>query len=164
MWKPISDNYECSDDGHIRNRKTQHVLKEFDSCHDGYLRTQFDGKTQTIHRVVAKTFIPIDPNRPFVNHKDGNKKNNAVDNLEWCTRSENIRHAYDNGLNTGCGGTKNGHCRLTLEQVNYIRENYRRGDKEYGGLALANKFGVAHQTISAVACGQTWSKIKKEDD
>ena len=71
IWKQISENYECSEDGHIRNRKTKHVLKEFDSCHDGYLRTQFDGKTQTVHRVIAKAFIKEDPDRKYVNHKDG---------------------------------------------------------------------------------------------
>lgn len=160
IWKQISENYECSEDGHIRNRKTKHVLKEFDSCHDGYLRTQFDGKTQTVHRVIAKAFIEEDPDRKYVNHKDGNKKNNSVDNLEWCTFSENIQHAYDNNLNKGCGGTKNGRSILSLDQVHYIRNNYKRGDPNYGAKALSQKFGVAPQTISAVASKQNWSGIE----
>ena len=51
-----------------------------------------------VHRIVAKTFIPNPENKTDVNHKDGNKKNNHVDNLEWVTKSENTRHAYSTGL------------------------------------------------------------------
>jgi hypothetical protein len=51
-----------------------------------------------IHRLVAETFIPNPNNLLEVNHKDGNKQNNDVTNLEWCTRLENIRHIYKNGL------------------------------------------------------------------
>lgn len=51
-----------------------------------------------IHRLVAKAFIPNPCDLPFVNHKDGNKKNNNVDNLEWCTHLENVRHAIRTGL------------------------------------------------------------------
>ena len=55
-------------------------------------------KNMLVHRLVALTFIPNPEKYEFVNHKDGNKKNNHVDNLEWCTNAYNIRHAYKNGL------------------------------------------------------------------
>lgn len=55
-------------------------------------------KYHTIHKLVATAFIENNNNHREINHKDGNKHNNCVDNLEWCTRSYNIRHAYDNGL------------------------------------------------------------------
>lgn len=54
-------------------------------------------KTILVHRAVALTFIPNPEGKKYVNHKDGNKLNNSVSNLEWCTFSENIQHSYDNG-------------------------------------------------------------------
>lgn len=66
---------------------------------NGYLRFQLGGNTKfkdhSAHRLVALNFIQIDKERPFVNHKDGDKQNNNVENLEWCTKSENMKHAYD---------------------------------------------------------------------
>ena len=55
-------------------------------------------KSVLLHRLVASTFIPNPNNYPEVNHKDGNKLNNSVDNLEWCTRSMNMKHAYEHGF------------------------------------------------------------------
>ena len=154
MWVNISDNYEASTDGHIRNAKTKRILKEFIGK-DGYLRTQFGGKTRTVHRVIASAFVSSVVGKDFVNHKDGNKRNNRVDNLEWCTRSENMKHAYDHGLKNS-DGVKNGRCKLTESDVLFVRDNFRRGDKACGCAALAKRFGVVRQTISAVVNGQNW--------
>lgn len=71
----------------------------------GYLQVNLckDGKAKgmRIHRIVAETFIPNHEGKRTVNHIDGNKKNNAVDNLEWATHKENLVHAYETGLNGG---------------------------------------------------------------
>lgn len=154
-WTKTLEDYEVSDDGRIRNIHNKREIKQFIGK-DGYLRTQIAGKTRLVHRVVAKAYIPEDPEREFVNHKDGNKQNNHVDNLEWSTKSENLRHAYQHNLKRNPVGTLNGRCKLTDDQVDFIRKNYIRGDKEYGAKAMAAKFGVAHQTICAVVTGQNW--------
>lgn len=72
--------------------------------HDGYLSVglHMDGikKTMRVHRIVAEAFIPNPMSLETVNHKDGNKENNCVLNLEWMTRKENCKHAYRTGLST----------------------------------------------------------------
>ena len=101
-WKTVSDNpnYLVSDTGRIRrigSDKDHSVQKK-----DGYLITQLyqDGERKhvRVHRLVAKEFIPNPDNKPEVNHKDGNKTNNSASNLEWVSKKENCRHAWDNGL------------------------------------------------------------------
>lgn len=157
MWKACSKKYEASTGGHVRNAKTKRVLKEFVGK-DGYLRTQFDGKTRLVHRVIAKTFIDNPDNLPEVNHINGNKSDNSISNLEWCTRNENLKHAYKHNLRNA-KGTNNARSKLSEEDVRYIRKNYIKGDKVYGGIAMSKKFNVAHQTISAVVSGQNWKII-----
>ena len=105
-WKPILiDNritdYEVSDIGFIRNIKTGRMLS---GSHDsrGYKTVSiYLGKklyTKKVHRLVAEAFIPNPENKPTVNHKDGNKENNDITNLEWATHQENIDHAIKTGL------------------------------------------------------------------
>lgn len=67
--------------------------------HDtGYNYVTLNCKNISVHRLVAKTFIPNMENKPFVNHIDGNKLNNNANNLEWCTAKENMQHAFENNL------------------------------------------------------------------
>lgn len=68
------------------------LLKQIPNI-QGYYRTKVDGKTQLIHRLVALAWIPNPFNFPEINHKDGDKSNNSVSNLEWCTHAENMAHA-----------------------------------------------------------------------
>ncbi len=91
IWKPI-DNY----DGYIASNtgKIAKVMKG-DSNGKGYRFIKFqDGNRIYIHRLIAETFISNPNNYPIINHKDGNKDNNRIDNLEWCTQSHNIKEAY----------------------------------------------------------------------
>lgn len=154
MWVECFNNYEVSDDGRIRNNRTKRELKQFVG-RDGYARAQFAGKTRLIHRVVAEAFLEEVSGKEFVNHIDGNKQNNCVSNLEWCTFGENLVHAYRCGLKS-VAKENNPRCKLTSDDVDYIKQNYKRGDVNYGAKALARKFGVAHQTICAVVWGQNW--------
>lgn len=102
IWREVEDNpnYMVSNDGRIRRRGRDNDLYVGDS--KGYLFANLykDGarSTKRVHRLVAETFIPNPENKPEVNHIDGDKHNNNVDNLEWVTKEENCRHAWDNGF------------------------------------------------------------------
>lgn len=108
MWKMIDEfpMYEVSDDGRIRNSVTGHVLSPWKAT-GGYLYVRLcrNGKeyTKRLHRLVAKTFCENPFGKNQVNHKDGNKQNNSASNLEWCNISENMIHAFRNGLQTHIG-------------------------------------------------------------
>lgn len=155
-WRKIlNDKYEASNDGRIRNARTKREVKQFVGK-DGYLRTQVAGKTRLVHRLIGSAFLSKDPERDFINHKDGNKQNNNISNLEWVTRSENEYHAYATGLRDNPLGEKNPKCVLSRDQVEFIKTYYVPRDRDYGAKALAKRFGVAHQTICAVASGQNW--------
>lgn len=64
----------------------------------GYERVHLAGRRYYVHRLIAEQNIPNPTNLPFVNHKDGNKLNNNISNLEWCTPGDNVRHAHKMGL------------------------------------------------------------------
>lgn len=110
MWKTIiidnqETNYEISDIGEIRNKNTNKILKQ--QIQNGYchctLAINKKPKRCRVHRLVAQTFIDNPEQKEYVNHKDGNRQNNNVENLEWVTPSENAQHAIAAGLKTKQG-------------------------------------------------------------
>lgn len=98
MWKQIvgyEGLYAVSDAGEVKSLRKNRILK-LQSNRDGYLLVMLSkngiSKGYLVHRLVAKAFIDNPQNKPEINHIDEDKTNNSVSNLEWCTRSENLRH------------------------------------------------------------------------
>ena len=112
---------------------------------------QMQGKL--VHRLLALAFIPNPENLPEVNHKDGVKTNNALDNLEWVTTQENLLHRT---RVLGLDGLKGEDCpwsKLTAEQVRIIRTSPR------SARSLALEFGVSRSLASAIRRGKRWKHL-----
>ena len=153
-WQDIegyNGDYQVSNFGKVRSIKSgKWKLLKPNNPQKGYswvrLSSKGIAKCHCIHVLVARTFIPNPKNKPEVNHKDGNKYNCSVDNLEWSTHPENMKHAFKigwRGLDSPCA-------KLNKEQICYIRKNYKSHDRNYGIRALARKFNVNKSTIHRV--------------
>ena len=127
-----------------------------------YLKVSFsecgNTNTFTIHRLIAIAFIPNPKNKPQVNHIDGNKHNNDIQNLEWCTSRENVIHAIDSGLMNGrLKGSKNHFSKLNEVEVLYIRKNFNHTNismKE-----LTSKFNIKKATLYRIINRTAWKHI-----
>lgn len=162
-WKPLKDfeeQYKISSSGEIRTQETNRIRKAH-SDKKGYLRISLYKNGQQfnkfIHRLVAKTFIENPQNKPQINHKDGNKANNTVDNLEWVTNQENAKHAWENGLYDKATKQKQGELnhssKLTKENILWVRES----DKP--AAYLAEKLSVNVTTIYRIKNKETWIHV-----
>jgi hypothetical protein len=109
-------------------------------------------QTMLVHRLVAESFITNPESKPFINHKDGNKHNNHVENLEWVTRRENEDHAMQNGLKPK--GQRNGAAKISDEDAAYIKANYKRGL----GKDFSQRFGITVDHILRIVNGSSRNK------
>ena len=180
IWKDIDgyrEIYQVSNLGHVRTKDRKGTRGYFVKSHtlsqcennNGYLRVRMHlkdcskGKDYFVHILVAQLFLPKVEGKDFVNHKDGDKYNNAVDNLEWCTRSENEQHAWRTGLknkqSASRKGEQHGMHKLTQEDVDWIRKHHVPWDKQFGSKPLAEMFGVRPQTITDIVNNRTWINL-----
>lgn len=154
-WKPIfNSHYSVSSMGRIKNIDTGKILKP--RVHsNGYLRTCINGKDKYIHRLVAEYFIGN--NSPdvknTVNHKDFDKKNNCVENLEWISKDGNYRHAVENKRNAH--SSRHGHTILSEETVIEIRRLKNTG-LSASKIKEALNLSYRADSINHIASGTRW--------
>jgi hypothetical protein len=135
QWKPIEGTdgkYEVSNFGRVRTNGKRPGLLTLTKQKSGYryAMIEIDGKScnRRVHRMVAQHFLPNPDNMKEVNHKDGNKDNNHVSNLEWCTRSNNVKHSFDTGLKQPHRWTDE-EKQMLKEKLKAYHERKRRGSE-----------------------------------
>lgn len=150
-------DYYITDDGRVWSERTQKFLApQYDK--NGYVKVQMRSTDNcshrySVHRLVLENFKPVDGmDKLQVNHKDGNKTNNNLSNLEWVTYKENIQHAIDNHLRA----TVNGSAKLTPTQVIEI---YRRGNNGERNTVLAKEFGIHPDSVGKIKNKHSWTEI-----
>lgn len=155
-------DYYITECGKVYNKKYERYVKIVEKEHKrsthkrAYVGLSIDKKQKwfTLARLVAELYIPNSNNYSQVNHIDGNPLNNHKDNLEWCTQSQNIKHAINTGLKK-MKGENNHSAKLTKELVNLIREEYSKNSISLRALAV--KYNVSYTTIRYAINGKTWN-------
>lgn len=156
-WRPLvgyEDKFLISNRGFIFNTHTKKIIATRKDP-QGYIQADLtynrEQKTNRIHRLVALTFIPNPDSKPAVNHKDGDKNNNCLENLEWVTNKENTTHAYQKGLlkNTGENNTQ---AKLTNQQVLEIRELKGKLSQS----KIGHLYGISQTTVGLIHRNKTW--------
>lgn len=149
IWKDIpgyEGYYMINKNGEVFSLVNNIILK----CHDarGYRRVVLKSKHYQLHRLVLMAFKPHkNQDNLQVNHINGIKSDNRLENLEWCTPSENQKHAHKIGLKNQ-NGSKNNASKLTNKQVDEIRSKYKY--RKYGCRKLAKEYNVSDETIRRV--------------
>ena len=110
-----------------------------------------------VHRLVAEAFIPNPKNKPFVNHKNGLKNDNNLNNLEWVTAKENSVHAVINKLNNPLRGENNGNSKLDVLKVIDIRTKY--DGKKHTFKSLSKEYNVSKTLIGSIVNKKIWKHI-----
>ncbi len=160
------NNYEIYRDGSVKRVATNPLMgKSYvgrflkqESCKNGYKRVTLcdQGKTKRflVHRLVAMVYLPNPDNLPQVNHKDGNKCNNSVENLEWVSAKDNNLHSI-NVLNRNTAkGEDRPEAKLTEAAVRDIRERV-----DVNMTHLAREFGVSRSAMQDVVHRRTWKHV-----
>lgn len=171
LWRlvpSLNSKYEVSSYGQIRNTKTKHTLHQYISKH-GYCILQVkptpnEKKNIRVHQIVAEAFIGPCPDGYVVNHKDGNKQNNHVDNLEYVTPSQNNQHALDTGLRHPANmkeysprGEK--HYKATIDKDMVYKILRMRDETGFGCRKIASALNVSRGAVDGILIGKTWKDV-----
>jgi hypothetical protein len=152
------ERYEISKNSIIRNVENLKIKSQYISSTGYYMisvSTNNKTKPYRVHRLLAEMFIPKIDGFDHVNHKDGNKLNNSLDNLEWCTNKQNIQHAFKNGLINNTN-ENNGMAKLNKESVIEIKKLLASGLSQY---KIAKTYNVSRSAILKIKLNKTWSNI-----
>ena len=168
MWKPVyvgkaKTKYEVNENGEVRNGESKYVLKPQENK-NGYYEAHIYWKGHNhpllINRLVALAFIPNPYNKKGVNNIEGNKHNNHVENLECCTREENMQHSWKIGLRHKMLGKDNPSTKTTEKVVRKIcslLENDTLTPTE-----ISKKLNVSVKIVKSIKYGDSWQWITKE--
>lgn len=174
VWKPVlgyEGIYEVSNIGRVRSIDRVRVLSDGRTRFfpgvtlvgkvgtHGYRAVTLSDKvarTVVVHRIVAEAFLPREIGKNWINHRDGDKLNNAADNLEWCTPKENTAHMIEAGLADFPSGERMGMAKLTESDVVVIRSLARRGIMLKD---IAKSFGVSPPVISNICARKAWRHV-----
>ena len=155
IWKdiPSCPGYKASSLGRIAGFKNK-ILKG--SSINGYLLFRCKTKNMRVHRAVCEAFLGY--SKLEVDHINGNRTDNRLENLRYVTSKENYANARR--LGTNCAGERHGRAKLSIEDVYYIRKNYR----QYSGnrsnkKEIAEKFGVSKAAIDGVIYRMNWRNL-----
>jgi len=161
-WKDIPEYeglYQVSNLGRVKSLKynKQRILKP-ETIKKGYERVVFsDKKKYLIHRLVLLTFKPDEYfNGAQANHRDCNKHNNTLENLEWCNQSDNMKHAFKNKLIKRNKGSNHINSKLKEHQIPVIRNLYKVLNN-YSD--IAKLFKVDSAAIRHIIIGKSWTHI-----
>jgi len=155
IWKRIDGHprYEISNMGNLRKSLKTGVI----NCRGYCLVGIGSGKTHTVHKLVMEAFIGKRPKGMECNHKDGNKTNNSLSNLEWVTPSENLKHAFSHGLKIPQHGETSGLSKL--DNVDVISIRTLKEKFNYQQKQLSKMFNVSLANIEAIVQGKTWRHL-----
>jgi hypothetical protein len=123
------------------------------SIYKGYRCLCLNGKKYREHRLIAEKFIPNPDNKPHINHIDGNKSNNSIDNLEWVTPSENQLHSYKTGLSKPLAKDNNPYSKLKSSDTPVIRQRFSNGEKIQ---SIRKDYNVSYSTIWRIVNNKGW--------
>lgn len=160
------EKYAVSDRGRVLSSWRRERILKLGIDRGGYLRVclydRHGGRQmKRVHQLVLAAFVgPCLPGRE-VNHRDGIKTNNRLENLEYMTPLENRHHASENGLTSH--GEKHGSAKLSELQVRDIRRTYRWHSREFGTGALARKYGVSDVLIWFIVHGRNWRYLLRNE-